>query len=113
MEALVVLSMNKVKWWPASRDGKIALALCTVAVVYGILILSALSALRQFFGVFIDGRVVVSFEIILSIVAFYFSFRAIFRNKDRAVLTIVPFCVLCLVGGFWLLFAFGELLFPH
>ena len=105
--------MNKVKWWPVSSGGKIALALCIVAVVYGILLPSALSFLHQFLGMYMDGIAGLSIEIILSIVAFYFSFKAIFKNKDRTILTIVPFCMLCLVGGFWLLFAVGEVVFPH
>jgi hypothetical protein len=107
--------MNKIKWWPGSNNGKIGLALCIFAVVYGILLPSALSFLHHFLGMYmyIDGIVGLSIEIILSIVAFYFSFKAIFKNKDRTVLTIVPFCMLCLVSGFWLVFAVAEVVFPH
>jgi len=101
------------KWWPASKGGKIALALCVAAVVYGIFLPSILSFLQHIIGGFINAIVILSVEVILLVVAFYFSYRAIFKNKDRAILTIIAFCMLCLVGAFWLIFAVGELVYPH
>ena len=97
------------KWLPKTKDGKISLVLCAVAIVYGIL----MPVMLPFWGRFADGRVVVSLEIILSIAAFYFSFKTIFKIKDRTILTIIAFSMLCLIGGFWLLFALGEVVFPH
>ena len=82
-------------------------------MVYGIFLPSILSFLNHIIGGFINAIVILSFEVILSVVAFYFSYRAIFKNKDRAVLTIAAFCILCLVAGFWLIFMVGELVFPH
>ena len=105
--------INKIEWWPASSVGKIALALCVVAVIYGIFLPSILSFFQHIIGGLINAIVVLSLEVILIIVAFYLSCRAIFRNKDRAILNIAAFCLLCLVGAFWLVFAVGELVYPH
>jgi hypothetical protein len=82
-------------------------------VVYGTFLPSILSFLQHIIGGLVNAIVVLSIEVILIIVAFYFSYRVIFKNKDRAIVTIIAFCMLCLVGAFWLLFAAGELLFPH
>jgi O-antigen ligase len=82
-------------------------------VLYGIFLPTILSFFQHIIGGYINAIVVLSVAVILIVVAFCFGYRAIFKNKDRAVLNIIAFCALCLVGAFWLVFVGGELLSPH
>lgn len=105
----------KRKWLPESKNAKIALRFCAAAVVWGILMpfipfpQFAIGGLRGLFS----GLVVISIEVILIITAWFFSYKAIFKEKEGSVITLLIFGLFCLVGGFWLLFALGEILVPH
>ena len=51
-------------------------------------------------------------EFVLAISAFVVGVVAL-RKGERSWLTLVAFVLAVLVGGFWILFGFGEMLFPH
>ncbi|MFH1736306.1 MAG: hypothetical protein ABH838_00240 [Actinomycetota bacterium] len=96
---------EKSKWWPATRTGRLAVWYGVAAVVWGVLFPNFIRFLSGFF--------MVALEVVLVIMAFFYSIRAVFREKERNLLSFVVFGLLCLVGGFWLLFALGEVLVPH
>ena len=97
-----------------SKNAKKASLFCLLAVVYGILMPAIPSSiLMGGLGGAINGLVVVSIEAILVIVAGIFSYKAVFKEKDRSIITTVVFGLFCLVAGFWLLFALREILVPH
>ena len=104
-------NINKRKWVPTTRDGKKALAFCLAAIVWGILmpLIPFPESLRGDTAGAISGGVVIGIEILLAILGLLFSIRAIFKAKDRSVLSIAVFIMFCIVVGFWLFFAIGNI----
>ena len=98
---------KKRNWLPQTITAKWAVGFALVTIVLGVLLptLTSVPGVVGFRGV--------TMEIILTIVSLVLSIKAIFREKDRSILTLVIFILFCLVGGFWLLFVLGEVIVPH
>lgn len=103
----------KRKWLPQSKDGKKALGFCLAAIIWGLLLPFIPKIGRLIIGAAGSGLITLSIEVILVILGLIFSIKAIFKEKDRSVLNIIVFVLFCIVGGFWLLFAIGEIVSPH
>ena len=104
-----VLPSSTIGWW--------ATGLAWAAVVVGLL----LPSMTSWFGPLQErlgrrglptGSSLVFVEILLAVLAFVFGVLAV-RRKDRAWLLLASFVVVVLIGGFWVVFALGEVLAPH
>ncbi|MDD5342501.1 MAG: hypothetical protein PHH01_00745 [Patescibacteria group bacterium] len=102
----------KRKWLPQTKEGKKALIFGTLTIVWGLLFISLAGFVSRLFRM-PGGFLSVLVEIMLFIFGLYYSLKAIFKIKERAILNLIIFILFCVVGGFWLLFAIGEILFPH
>jgi hypothetical protein len=98
---------KKRKWLPQTKTAKWAVGFALATIILGLL-LPSLTSLP-----FIGGREAVIMEIVLTIVSLILSIKAIFGKKDHSILIIIAFIIFCVVGGFWLLFALGEIISPH
>ena len=103
----------KKEWRPQTKEGKRALIFGIITIVWGLLFIPLVSLFRRFVHVPVAGSSGLWLEIVLFIFGLYYSVRTIFKIKERTTLNIVIFILLCLVGGFWLLFALGEIISPH
>jgi hypothetical protein len=99
-------SKPKRNWFPQTKTAKWAVGFALATIVLGVL-LPSLTSLP-----FVGGREAVITEIILTIVSLVLSIKAIFGQKDRSILLLIIFVLLCLIGGFWLFFAVGEIISP-
>ena len=113
MENPINLEKPKRKWLPQTKEGKKALIFGTITIAWGLLFIPLNEFFRRFVHVPVAGSSGLWLEIVLFIFALYYGIKVIFRIKERAILNIIIFILFCLVGGFWLLFAFGEVIFPH
>lgn len=104
-------------WFPKSKEGKKALILSALAVAWGILLpmipypqqwISVVWAEILFGGL---SRVLLLF--VLLIIGFRYLHKAIFKIKDRAISVMIMFVLFCLIAAFWIMFALGEIFFPH
>jgi hypothetical protein len=98
---------------PKTKEGKMALTFGIIAIAWGVLLIPAGRIFRGILHLRMSSIPMVVVEIALFIVALYLSIRAIFKVKDKSMWNLVVFVILCVVGGFWVLFAGGEMLFPH
>ena len=101
------------KWLPQTKEGKRAIIFGVITITWGLLFIPMVNLFRRFIHVPVAGSSGLWLEIVFFIFGFYYSIKAIFKIKERTSLNIVVFILLCLVGSFWLLFALGELIFPH
>ncbi|MFA5070322.1 MAG: hypothetical protein WC528_03490 [Patescibacteria group bacterium] len=100
------------KWLPQTKEGKRALIFGIITIVWGLLFVSLGNLTARLFRI-PGGFFSVLLEIVFFIFGLYYSIKAIFKIKERTILNIIVFILLCLVGGFWLMFALGEIIFPH
>jgi hypothetical protein len=104
---------NKRQWFPLSKDGKAALWFCLLAIIWGVSMPFIPQAAQGGVSGTISGFITVSIALTLTIIGLIYSIRAIFRSKEKAVVTKLLFVVFCIVTGFWVLFALGEVLVSH
>jgi len=107
---------QKRRWLPESKEGRQAIIISALAVAWGILMpVITFGPIRiaglEFF--LLGGFERVLMELVLAVLGFYYLYKAIFKIKDRAWLVMILFAFFCLIAGFWILFAIGEVLFPH
>lgn len=106
---------QKRPWLPKSKDGKRAVIFSALAIVWGILmpLIPSPEWMRGGLAGGINGlsRVLVLF--VLLVLGFYYQRKAVFKIKDRSLLVLILFGLFCLVAGFWLMFAIGEVIYPH
>lgn len=98
---------------PRTKEGKMALTFGIIAIAWGVLLIPAGRIFRGILQMRSSSIPMVVLEIILFVIALYLNIRAIFKIKDRSTWNLVVFIILCVIGGFWVLFAGGEVLFPH
>lgn len=110
--------MMKRPLWPASRLGWWAFGLGIVTVLWGALLPSLVRWLWSAFGG-TSGRPRIplgftsaALEIVLAIAAIAVGIIAL-RKGERSWLTLLAFVLVVVVGGFWIFFALGEVLWPH
>jgi len=103
----------KRNWLPTTKDGKTAVALCLAAIIWGLLLPFIPKISRGIIRAAGSGLITMSIEVILVILGLIFSIKAIFKVKERAILSILIFVIFCVIGGFWLMFAIGEIVSPH
>lgn len=102
---------------PSTGTGWWATGLAWAAVAVGLL----LPSMTSWFGPLQErlgrrglptGSSLVSVEILLAVFAVVVALIAL-RRKDRGWVLLGSFAVVVLIGGFWVVFALGELLLPH
>ena len=113
MENPINLEKPKRKWLPQTKEGKKALIFGVIAIAWGLLFIPLVSLFRRFIHIPVAGSSGLLAEIVLFIFGLYYSIKTIFKIKERAILNIIVFILFCLVGGFWVIFALGEVLVPH
>lgn len=96
-------------WWV------FGLGLATVVMGPGVFVLPQLA--RRTFGEGMPiripmGMASVLLEVVLAVATITVAIPA-FRRGERSWLTLLAFVPAVVVGGFWVLFAAGEVLFPH
>jgi hypothetical protein len=104
---------------PASRLGWWAFGLTVATVVWGVLFPSLVGLLGAAFGGATGRRLPIpvgltsaTLELVLALAALATGIIAL-RKGERSWLTLLAFVPAVLVGGFWILFALGEVLWPH
>lgn len=100
------------KWLPQTKEGKRALIFGIITIVWGLLFISLASLTARLFRI-PGGFFSVLLEIVFFIFGLYYSIKAIFKIKERNILNLIIFVLFCLVGGFWMVFALAEIIFPH
>ena len=106
-------------WRPASSVGRRAFWLAIGAAVWGLLFPSLGALGRAVLGdserariMLPTGMVGVVLELALTVAALLTGIRAL-RGGERSWLVVLGFALAVIVGGFWILFALGEVLVPH
>ena len=100
---------------PQTRIGRWATGLGIATAVWGVLfpffgaIVRSLQMARFPFPVGFGGAAI---EVVLALATIVTGIIAITR-KERSWLFVIGFGLGAVMGGFWLLFAAGEVLFPH
>lgn len=104
---------------PSSKAGWWAFGLGVGAAVWGFFVTSLPMLLRPWLESVFGGRVMIPLgltglgvAVALAIAAITVGIVAL-RRGDRAWLVFAGFVPAVIVGGFWILFAVGELLIPH
>jgi hypothetical protein len=111
--------VKNISWFPKSEIGKKALQHSVFAVLWGVLlpvipfpsyILDAPASpfLKSFIIIFIGGPMRMLILLVLVILAFTNSTKALFKIKDRSILGWIWFGILCIIAVFWLFFMVGE-----
>ncbi len=103
---------------PTSALGWWAFGLGVAAVVWGALMPSLVRWLWSAFGG-ASGRPRIplgftsaALEVVLAIAALVVGIIAL-KKGERSWLTLLAFVLVVIVGGFWIFFALGEVLWPH
>ncbi len=104
--------------WPASGLGWWAFALGIVTVLWG----TCFPSLMERLGTMSGGatgrpRIPLGFtsaalEVVLALAALVTGIIAL-RKGERSWLTLLALVLVVIVGGFWISFALGEVLWPH
>ena len=104
---------------PATRTGWWGFGLGVAAVAWGLFATSIPMMIRQMIPedtappLFLPiGLATVAVAVLLAISAIVVGIRSI-RSGDRSVLLFLGFVPGLVVGGFWIVFAIGEVLIPH
>ena len=104
---------------PASRLGWWAFGLSVATVAWGVLLPSLVGLLGAAFGGTTGRRFPIpvgftgaTLELVLAVSALASGIAAL-RTGERSWLTLLAFVTAVVVGGFWIFFALGEVLWPH
>jgi hypothetical protein len=104
---------------PSSRLGWWAFGLGIATLVLGVLLPSMPDILARALGMGPGDRFPIPVGFTSVIVEFILAVSALvvgvvaMRRRERSWLALVGFAVAVLIGGFWILFALGEVLSPH
>ena len=103
-------------WLPKSREGKKALIFSALTVAWGILfpiIPFPRCMIGKCWTVAFGGLSRVLLLFVLLIFGFRYLYKTIFKIKDRAISVMILFVLFCLIAAFWIMFAIGEIFYPH
>ena len=107
----------KRKWLPQTKEGKRALIFGIIVTVLGLLLILSLF---EFFRLLFTypyallntntAFFLLLAELVLFILGLYYSIRTIYKIKERNILNIISFVLICIIGGFWLLWTLGSMI---
>ena len=95
-----------IKVAPKNITGQIALVLSGFSIAFGFLMTSLV-------GQYLGGFEAIMIMLLFGIISYVLLVKSIFFEKDRSILSWIIFGLITIVLGFWLLFAAGEIIFPH
>jgi uncharacterized membrane protein (DUF485 family) len=112
--------MKNIIWLPKTLIGKKALRFALFTVLWGILIPTIpfpsflMGSSYETVAIILFGPPIrLLILVILAVMSFIYSKRALFKEKDRSVLGWICFSFLCLTAAFWTFFIIGEFTVPH
>jgi hypothetical protein len=112
--------MKNINWLPKTLIGKKALRFALFTVLWGILIPAIpfpsflTGSPYEIITIILFGPPIrLLILVILAVMSFIYSVRALFKEKDRSILGWICFGFLCLIAAFWTLFIIGEFTVPH
>jgi hypothetical protein len=91
---------------PERNIGRIALGLTVFMIIFGIL-------MPNIVGPYLGGIEAVVIMITFGAMSYALLVKSIFFEKDKSIVSWIAFGLISLVLGFWILFALGEIIFPH